>query len=87
MEAGHFLEYLEQMRIDKHLTELEEEELMNAYRRKIAEEAYKKRQQLRETQKMLSNVNLCFNCRSFIRETNQIYFRFSFDCRKCTHIS
>lgn len=86
MEAEHFMEYLEQMRIDKHLTELEEEELMNAYRRKIAEEAYEKQQILRQKQKMLSDVNsVSFSARSFTKRI--ISFRFSFDCRKCMRIS
>lgn len=58
METEHFLDYVEKQRLDRQLTEREQEELLNAFRRKIEEEAYKKRVQLREHQRMLDEVQL-----------------------------
>lgn len=56
VETEHFLNYVEQQRIDKQLTEQEEDELLNAYRRKIEEEAYKERRKLRGHQRMIDEV-------------------------------
>lgn len=58
VETEHFLNFVEQQRVDRQLTEKEQEELLNTYRRKIDEEAYTKRQQLREHQRLLNEVNI-----------------------------
>lgn len=45
------------MRLDKQLTEAEQEQIVNNYRKKIDEEAATKRDELKRQKKLLDKVN------------------------------